>query len=202
MKLVSASILRGCNVYHDRTVIRQEVDLERFVGLRSVDAGTYFPNRFIKRFEGLERPPLQGGLAEAFLSRLRSQEGALLSEALFQAILAVDTSMACAMRRFNIIKFAEIIAHPSPQSALFVWNSCVPSVSYRAAEVGLIGLLELLPKRLRTALGAGEETSFAIAYATLWKYARRLRLPYNSSNVVRALEQKGIPWGRVPLIVG
>jgi cyanophycin synthetase len=198
MKLLSVSILRGCNVYHDRTVIRQEVDLGEFASLRSVDAGAFFARRFIKRFESLERPPFEGGLPEDFLNRLRSSEGVPLSEALFQAILAVDASMACAMRRFNVIKFAEIMAHSSPQKAFFVWNCCVPSISYRAAEVAFIGLLELLPKRLRAAFATAEEANFTAAYDTLWKDARRHRLPYNSSNMVRALEQKGIPWGRVP----
>ncbi len=196
MKLLSASVLSGFNIHHKSSVFRQEVDLGGFAGMHSGQAGPGFADRFVNRFLGLETLPAQGGPPDDFLDRLKSPEGAPFVEVLFQAILAVEVSMAFAMRRLGAIEFSEIEAAPSPEHVLLVWSCRVPGVSRRVAEVGLIGLTELLPEELRRQAGV-VEGEFEAAYGSLRTYAEWRRLDYNSAIVMQAAEMKGIAWERI-----
>ena len=101
--------------------------------------------------------------------------------------------MAYAMRRLDRIGFAEIVPGPSPERTFLVWSCRVPKVSRRAAEVGLIGLGELLPEELRWWSGAGED-GFEAAYHSLGTNARRRRPTPAAAILVQAAERKGIPW--------
>jgi cyanophycin synthetase len=155
--------------------------------------GADFATKFTDRFLGLKTLPTHCLLSDDFSDRLHSAEGAPLIEILFQAVLAVDASMACAMRRLNGIEFSEIMPTASPETALLVWNYRNPTVSRRATEVGLIGLKELLPAELHPQAEI-VEGGFDVAYRSLWKYARQQQLGYNSSILIQAVEKKGIPW--------
>lgn len=196
MKSLSATILRGCNVHHEASVIRQEVDLGAFAGLRSGEAGPDFPAGFKERFGELKSLNPEGGLSASFLERLNSTEGLPFVEVLFQAILAVEDSMGYALRRLGRIGFAEIVASPSSERAVLVWSCRSPSVSRRVAEVALIGLRELLPEELRRRSEVSGD-SFKAAYRSLRRFAGRQKLDYNSTVVVQAAEQRGIPWERI-----
>ena len=113
-KLLSSSILRGCNVYHGASVIRQEVELGAITGAHSGQAGPGFAARFVDRFGGFKTLNPGGVLPVAFVDRLNSAEGAPMVEVLFQAILAVEASMAAVLCRLGAIEFSEIMAAPSP----------------------------------------------------------------------------------------
>jgi len=196
MNLLSASILRGCNVHHDSTVIRQEIDLGVLAGLGSGQAGPDFAARFIDRFGGLTTPSAGGGMKADFLDRLNAAEGARFAEVLLQAILAVEESIGYAMRRLDGIAFSEFVAGPSPERAILVWSCRNPEISRRAAEVGLIGVGELLPEALHPRSGASEN-NFEAAYRSLSEFADLRKRDYNSSVIVQAAERRGIPWGLI-----
>lgn len=193
MKCLSASVLWGCNIHHEATVIRQEIDLGAVANLHSGQAGPDFANRFFELFGSLKTLSPDEGMSTEFLDRLNSAEGAPLVEVILQAILAVECSMAYAMRRFGGIAFSEVVAGSSPERLIFVWSCRNPEISRRAADVSLIGIAELFPEALRPGSGTAKE-SFKSAYRSLWKYASRRRRDYNSSIVVQAAERRGIPW--------
>ena len=193
MKRLSSSVLWGCNVHHGATVIRQEIDLGPVASLHSGQAGPEFAAGFVERFGGLRTLNPDGALTADFLNRLDSAEGVPFVEVLFQAILAVEGSMAYAMRRLGELAFAEIVASPSPERATLVWSCRNPAVSRRAAEVALVGVGELLPEALRAQPGTTGE-DFKTAHRALRKLAARGKLDYNSSVVVQAAERRGIPW--------
>lgn len=195
MKLLSRSILSGFNVHHDTSVIQQEVELGAFAGMSSGSAGPGFSERFVDRFCGLETlvPIPGGGMPDAFLERLNSAEGAPFVEVLFQAILAVETSMAFALRRLDAIGYSEILSGKRPDRVLLVWRCRIPEISRRAARIGLIGLEELLPTELRKKPDAGEGR-FERAYDSLWRYARRRKLSPSTTLLAQTADRKGIPW--------
>lgn len=196
MKCLSATILRGCNVHHGASVIRQEVDLGVFADLRSAEAGAGFAARFKERFGALKSLNPEGGLSASFLDRLDSAKGVPFVEVLLQAVVAVEDSMGYALRRLGRIAFAEIIAGPSPERSVLVWSCRSPSVSRRVAEVALTGLRELLPEELRRQSGQSGD-SFKAAYRSLRRFAGQQKLDYNSTVVVQAAERRGIPWERI-----
>ena len=109
MKLLSASILSGANVYRGKSVIRQEVDLGSFAGMRSCEAGSDFADRLLDRFQGLGSLTAGAAIPDDFINRLKSAEGAPFVEVLFYSILAVEAAMTCTMRYLDGIKFAKFI---------------------------------------------------------------------------------------------
>jgi len=193
LKCLSASTLWGCNVHHEATVIRQEIDLGVLAGLSSGQAGPDFAARFIDRFGGLKTRSPVGGMKADFLDRLNAADGAPFAEVLLQAILAVEDSMAYAMRRLDGVAFSGFIAGSSPDRAILAWSCRNPEISRRAAEVGLTGVGELLPEALQPRSGASKD-SFKTAYRSLWKFASQQKHDYNSAIVVQAAERRGIPW--------
>jgi len=195
-ELVSAYILHGCNIHHSASVFCQEVDLGNLAGCSNGQAGPDFAPRFIDRFFGLGVHPSQGEPCAAFLNRLQSAGGAPFVEILFQAILAVENAMAFVLHRLRPIAFSKIVTQPSSKRALMVWSYNEPEVSRRAAKVAIDGLNELLPEEMRRRVDT-EDVGFEAAYLSLKAYAHLRRLDYNTSIVVGAAEDRGIPWERI-----
>ena len=196
LKLVSASILRGRNVYARDTVIVQDVDFGALADEDSRRLGGDFADRYIERFNTLDPLNPKNGLERTFVERLRSGDGASFFDLVFQAMLAVETAAARAMRRLQDIEHCQIVREPDSRRARFVWSCRLPEISRRAAAVGLTGVTELLPDEL-TWPSAVAEQGFDPALASLLKAARRERPLPPAAVLLDAAERKGIPWERI-----
>jgi cyanophycin synthetase len=192
MRLLKSAILRGCNVHYRSTVIRQEVDLGGLEGVYSRKAGHDFAGRFLHRFFDLRRMVPGSGMTESFLKRLNSPRGVLFEEVLFEAILAVETSMAYTMRDFDTIKFAKIVRGSGSHGIFLVWECKVPKISRDATKVGLMGLSELLPEELhpRPQDGSGD---FRSVFAGLQRSARRRQRSTTTAVLALAAKRRGLP---------
>ena len=192
MRLLKSTILRGCNVHHGSSVIRQDVDLGALAGRRSGDAGPDFAERFLERFCELRKRLPESAMSEDFLERLRSASGAPFEEVLLEAILAVETAMAFEMREFATIGFAGIVPSASPQKARLVWECRAPAMSRGAAGVGLLGVLELLPPELQPG-GEGASEDFKTAFAALEAQAQRAKRSTTTAVLALAAKKRGLP---------
>jgi cyanophycin synthetase len=193
MKLLKSRILRGCNVHHGSTVIRQDVDLAQLAGRRSGEAGPHFAERFLERFCELRKRVPESAMCEDFLERLRSASGAPFEEVLLEATLAVETAVAFEMRELAPIGFAGTVPTASPQKARLVWECRAPGRSRRAAAVGLLGVLELLPPELQSG-GEGAPEDFKTAFAALEAQARRAQRSTTTAVLALAAKKRGLPY--------
>ncbi len=191
MKLLKSTILRGCNVHHGSTVIRQDVDLGALAGRRSGDAA-HFADRFRERFFELRRRIPEGGMPEGFLERLRSPAGVAFEEALLEAILAVETAMAFAMHEFGTIGFAGIVPSASPAQPRLVWECRSPAMSRAAAAVALTGCLELLAEEAQPEREDGAK-DFRAAFAALEERARHRERSTTTAVLALAARRRGLP---------
>jgi cyanophycin synthetase len=146
VRLLDSTVLHGCNVLHNTTVIRQRVDLGSLTGARSGSASREFASKFIERFMGLQQMQPPGHMSTDFLGRLNERAGAPLVEVLFEAILAVEASLCFTMGKLSPISYAEILPTRSPAWYDLVWECTDMRISRGAARLGYKGLLELLPK--------------------------------------------------------
>jgi hypothetical protein len=201
--LLAHRVLRGCNVYHTGTVFRQRVDLGRFAGLNTAEADPSFAGGFMRRFVALEKLTPHGHMSEDFLARLNGASGVPVEEALFEAILAVELSMAFSMRGLGALDHAEIVRGATASKVDFVWTTRIPSMSRAAARIGLAGLLELLPERTQgRPTGA---TSFDAQLAVLQRRAKRRQWSATAAALALAAESRGLPCetlGDAYLLVG
>lgn len=155
-------------------------------------AGSDFARRFLDRFFDLRRMVPESGMTQSFLERLNSPTGALFEEVLFEAILAVETSMAFTMHNLDAIGFAEIVQGISPQSVFLVWECNVPKISRGAAGVGLAGFVELLPEELHPRREDGSE-DFKTAFAALERRVRRRQRSTTTAVLALAAKRRGLP---------
>ncbi len=193
MRLLKSKILRGRNVYHASTVVFQQVDLGMFAGLSSGEAGPDFSQAYLDRFLGLETITSRGHMTDDFVARLGGATGVPFEEALFQAILAVDMSLAFEMHRLDPPGFANIVRHDSQRYADFVWESEFPKTSLGAARVGLAGFVELLPDRLCTP-DTHTEKAFAPALEALRERAARRTWSTTTAVLALAAKKRGLPY--------
>src|SRR5688572_2331794 len=94
--------LRGCNVHHRTAVFVQRLDPGGLSGLRVSEMGADFAARFIERFGGLESPAPGGCLPDVTRTALQGSPGLLVTDALLEAVLAVERSMAVALGRHDL----------------------------------------------------------------------------------------------------
>jgi cyanophycin synthetase len=194
LRLGSCSILRGCNIYHGDTVIRQTVDFGLLRGQSSREAGPDFAGRFLNRFFDTARTVPNGRMNKHFLNRLHSREGAPFEEVLLEAILHVESSLAFAMCDFRPIGMARVLNGTAPRIAVLVWETRAPRFSRDAARVALAGLTELLPESLYQHVHAGSGT-FREAFDALEKRARQRQRSTTTSVIELAAHLRGIPCG-------
>ena len=193
LELLSTAVFWGCNIYDRDTVITQDVRLGAFAGQSSNRAGAQFTARYIERFGVLCAADGESLLDKDFIGRLRSDKGVSFAEILFRAVLAVEAACLRAMRRISGPAYKKIHPGTGGGQSTFVWSCSHPDTSRRAAEVGLIGLTELLPDELTWSSAEGQD-GFNSALAKLLRAARRYRPLPPAAILLDAVTRRGIPW--------
>lgn len=192
IRLLDDRVLRGCNLYCDVTVLWQRVDLGAFAGLRTGSFGPDFGPRFVERFVGLEKLTPAGSMSQDFLRRMTDSDGVPIEEALFEAILAVESSTAFLMRNLRASIFHEL--RPTQQTRIveLIWECAVPKISRLAAAAGLHGMLKLLPTALRSAQ-QDDDSDFSMLVASLRKIARRRQRSIAAEVLSLSARRRGLP---------
>ena len=182
--------LRGCNVYHTRSVFRQRIALGALAGMETADVDASLATQLEARLAALDAVCPGGRTREAFLSRLRAARGVPIEEALLESVLAVERSMAAAMGRPGALDYAQIVAGPTETTVDLVWSTRAPSVSRAAARIGFAALTELLPQPLRPrSPGQG----FEALLESLRKRAKRRQWCSSVALLARDAEDRDLP---------
>ena len=186
--------LRGANVHHRTSVFVQRVELGGLDDLAASDVGSDFGSRFVARFADLQPLRVWPGLPPDLITALEGRRDVPLVEVLLQAILAVERSVACIMRRMDPPEFAAIERSASAPGAVdLVWESHSAALSRAAVKVAFVGLMELLPPDR-----GGKSASRTRDFATRWESLRRraIRRQWSPTTAVLALaaRRRGIPY--------
>lgn len=193
LRWLGSSILHGCNIHHDRTVLRVDIDLGGLHGQSSASAGAEFADRFISRFLAGSRLPPTFTDDGVFQDALRSPAGAPFEEVLLEAILAIERRLAFARNGLVPIGMSSIEpVDPRQRHVQLVWETPLPELSRAAARLALAGVLELLPGPLRAA-GAAQQPDFDAELASLERRSRRRRTSLTTAAIALAAHQRGIP---------
>lgn len=192
LKLLKKSIFRGGNIHDQGTVLVLEVDLGALAGQSSGLAGPDFAKRYVERFRPLKTMVPGSDLSGHLRERLQAPAGVPFEQLLLEAILSVETAMAFEMGHLAPISFARIEAGTSDGQRALIWSCNRTRISRRAAEIGTIGLLELLPKEVYPDPDPKAE-SFETVYEALRAYARRRRMAPTTAALVLAAKRRGIP---------
>lgn len=188
-----SAVLRGCNVYHARTVVRVDVDLGLLHGQSSAVAGPDLADRFVARFCNDAQTPPTARADSSFFAALYSAAGAPFEDVLLQAIMAVEHRLAFARHDFVPIGLARAERDGADSAHVrLLWESSHPKQSLAAARVALSGLLDLLPAPLRSPT-AGDSGEFDAALSVLCQRASRRQASTTTSVIALAAHTRGIP---------
>ncbi len=192
VRLLRRSILKGRNIYHSSTVIRQSVDFGPLSDKLTREAGYDFCQRFLRRFIDPLRTLPNARINERFVTELHAAQGVAFEDALLEAILSVESLTKYYRNDFLPIGAALVVNREKSPNTFLVWESRFLVTSRATASVGLRGLLELLPESLHPSPDADSE-DFETAFATLKGRASQMRLSATTSLIALAAKQRGIP---------
>jgi cyanophycin synthetase len=186
-RILRATLLRGCNAYHARSVMRVDVDFGPLAGRSTASAGDEsFAERFVARFQPKPGAWPAHERDSDFWARLRSPDGVAVEEALLQAIFAVEAELLAAMYRLERIAFSSI-ASAAGSRAVLVWEARCGGLSHRAAELAVSGLADLLSPSI------SDPGRFELGLEALKERAARRRIPGATALLRVAAQARDIP---------
>lgn len=189
LRLARAELLRGCNIYHQSTVIRQRLHLGHLVGLRTLALGTGFADQFLDRFQKLRILAPGDAIRPAIVTKLSHRDGLPIEAALLEAIRAVDASVLAAAHSLDRIDFTALAQGETASDVLLIWETHSARSSRAASEAAFVGLMELLPLPVRPPL----DGSFDERLQAAIEQAKRRRLSSTTAVLKEAAKQRGLP---------
>ena len=192
MKIISTNIYVGPNLYANFPVIRYILDLGELEHWPSVRLGDAFIDGLRERLPGLDEHGCSYREPGGFVRRLREDEGTWLGHVLEHVVLELQ-NIAGADVSFG--KTRSIEGKPGHYTMVFEYED--EAVGCAAGALGLELLYSLLPEALRPADAPGPEWDFEEARDRFIRDAQRRAFGPSTASLVRAAEERGIPWIRL-----
>jgi cyanophycin synthetase len=192
MKIVSTNVYVGPNLYAHFPVIRYILDLGELEHWPSTRLGESFINSLRERLPGLDEHGCSYREPGGFLRRLREDEGTWMGHVMEHVALELQ-NIAGADVSFG--KTRSIEGKPGHYTMVFEYED--EAVGCAAGELALELLHSLLPEALRPAGAPGPEWDFEEARDRFIRNAQRRAFGPSTASLVRAAEERGIPWIRL-----
>ena len=191
MKVIRTAVYEGPNIYAPVPVIRRRIDLETLEGWPTGRLGPAFTDALLAHLPGLGEHDGPDGAPGDFAGALVEKDGVPLGQVMAHAVLALQRLGG------DGIEFAEA----RPAGATGVYDVLY---GYEEAEVGIVAgqlalalIGHLLPSGLRPEAGAPRDFDFARRRERFIGFAGERYLNYNTVPMVKAAEERGIPWTRL-----
>ncbi len=189
MKIVDKSVYLGPNLYALFRVIRLTVDLGKLEEWPSVRLGEDFVDRLLEVLPGLRQHGCSYGEPGGFVRRLTEGEGTWMGHILEHVAIELQNVAGAE------VSFGKTRSNGVPNQYDVVYEYVQEDVGIEAGRLALDLLHHLLPEDLRSAKAA--KFDFPAARDTFIRYAQRRALGPSTASLVRAAEDRGIPWLRL-----
>ncbi len=191
MKFVGTSVYLGPNLYANFRVIRHVLDLGELEQWPTAKLGEAFNGGLVDLLPGLAEHGCSYGEPGGFLRRLREDEGTWLGHVLEH--VAIELQNVAGLD----VTFGRTRSNGVPNQYDVVYEYEDEEVGLEAGRLGLVLLHSLLPDELRPRGSVPEDFDFAEARDRFIRYAQRRALGPSTASLVRAAEERGIPWLRL-----
>ena len=192
MRVVDRSVYVGPSLYADFPVIRLELDLGELEHWPSSRLGEGFVQELLDRLPGLAEHGCSYGEPGGFVRRLREDEGTWLGHILEHVAIELQ-NIAGADVTFG--KTRSIDGRPGVYTVIYEYSDRKEGVA--AGELALKLLGSLLPAPLACHVEVPEDFQWEAARDDFIRYAQRRALGPSTAALVRAADQRGIPWLRL-----
>jgi cyanophycin synthetase len=191
VKLLETSVYLGPNLYAHFPVIRLLLDLGPVEEWPTVRLGPDFRARMLAALPGLAEHGCSYGEPGGLLRRLTEGEGTWLGHVLEHVAIELQ-NVAGAQVTFGKTRTA---GEPGRYHVVYQYEQS--AVGLEAGRLGLTLLHWLLPESLRPAGAVPPDFEFGAARDAFIKFAQRRALGPSTAALVRAAEERDIPWLRL-----
>ena len=188
MKILEKSVYLGPNLYALFPVIRLTVDLEELEEWPSVKLGPAFTDALLDALPGLREHGCSYGEPGGFVRRLIEDEGTWMGHILEHVAIELQ-NVAGAQ-----VTFGKTRGNGTAGQYDVVYEYEQQDVGLTAGRLALDLLRQLLPAELRS---NDADFDFEQERDSFIRYAQRRALGPSTASLVRAAEERDIPWQRL-----
>ena len=194
MKILATNVYVGPNLYAHFPVIRQQIDLGVLEQWPTAQLGNGFIDAYLEALPGLAEHGCSYGVPGGFVRRLREDEGTWLAHVLEHTVIELQ-AMAGSDVTFG--KTRSMDGQPGCYNMVFQYKQ--KDVGLAAAKLGRQLLFSLMPAELQTELKQFIEDDFDFQeqLTDFIRFAQRKELGPSTGSIVRAAEDRNIPWLRL-----
>lgn len=192
MRIIDRSVFVGPSLYAHFPVIRLELDLERLEDWPTGKLGPGFVDALIEAVPGLAEHGCSYREPGGLIRRMKEGEGTWLGHVLEHVAIELQ-NMAGEDVTFG--KTRSIDGRPGVYSVVYEYAQREEGIE--AGELALKLLRSLLPAELRSADAIPEDWNWPDARDAFIRYAQRRALGPSTMSLVKAAEERNIPWLRL-----
>ena len=193
MRILDRSVYVGPSLYAHFPVIRLELDLQALEAWPTARLGPAFIDGLIAALPGLAEHGCSYRSPGGFVRRMREDEGTWLGHVLEHVAIELQNVAG------ENVTFGKTrsISDDRPGVYSVVYEYAQRDEGIAAGELGIKLLCSLLPEEIRPAGSVPEDFEWESARDTFIRYAQRRALGPSTASLVRAAEERNIPWLRL-----
>jgi cyanophycin synthetase len=193
MRILERSVYVGPSQYAHFPVIRLELDLQALEAWPTGRLGDAFVDGLVAALPGLAEHGCSYREPGGFIRRMREGEGTWLGHVLEHAAIELQNVAG------EDVTFGKTrsVGESRPGVYTVVYEYAQKEEGIAAGELALKLLASLLPPDIRPRGGVPEDWDWDRARDDFIRYAQRRALGPSTASLVRAAEERGIPWLRL-----
>jgi cyanophycin synthetase len=191
MKIVARSVYLGPNVYALFPLVRLTVDLEALEEWPTARLGAAFVDRLLATLPGLREHGCSYGEPGGLVRRMTEEEGTWLGHVLEHVAIELQNEAGAD------VSFGKTRGTGVPGQYDVVYEYEQEDMGLEAGRLGLAVLHHLLPAELRPPAVRDRPFDFAAERDAFIRFAQRRALGPSTAALVRAAEERDIPWLRL-----
>ena len=192
MKVTKTNVYVGPNLYAHFPVIRYIIDLGELEQWPSARLGEAFIGPLLHYLPGLDQHGCSYREPGGFVRRLREDEGTWLGHVLEHVVLELQN---IAGSDVGFGRTRSIDGQPGHYTMVFEYED--EAVGRHAGQLGLDLLHSLLPQELKPDDAPADDWDFETERDAFILYAQRRAFGPSTASLVRAAEERGVPWIRL-----
>jgi cyanophycin synthetase len=191
MLILDKAVYVGPSLYAHFPVIRLDVDLGELESWPSGKLGRGFTDALVAALPGLKEHTCSYGKPGGFIRRLTEDDGTWMGHILEHVAIELQNVAG------EPVTFGKTRSHGPRGHYHVIYQYEQEDVGMEAGRLGLMLLHSLLPAELRPEGAVPPDFDFAAERDEFIRYAQRRHLGPSTMALVRAAEERKIPWIRI-----
>ena len=192
MNIVSTNVYVGPNIYAHFPVIRHVLDLGELEHWPTMRLGDEFIEPLLSNLPGLHEHGCSYREPGGFVRRLREDEGTWLGHVMEHVALELQNVAGSPV---TYGRTRSIDGNPGQYNMVFQYLDA--EVGREASQLALQFLHSLLPDEITDKEAPGDDWEFPAQRDEFIRYAQRRAFGPSTASLVKAAEERGIPWIRL-----